>query len=302
MELFDLEAAEFCSINGTYREDYRRVLELRAEARFPIDRCADCGFVYARWLPSAEFLNKVYEEVIVAARAEEISRVLGGIGRRMEYVGKLLQLLVPRRQGMRVLDFGCGFGFTAKILASSDLDTIAYDTSPLRIAMLERAHPHLRATAAWADVKAATPLGAVVIDNVLEHVPDPAATVEELSTLCESGALLYVSVPSYEQATLKALARARAVASLTDMTLNPWEHLNYFDLAHLDSLMRRCSFEPLAPCELGRSPNIGLRPEARTFARAKNGLASAVRLARFVATGSAVETVQDRFYRRARRC
>ncbi len=82
------------------------------------------------------------------------------------------------------------------------------------------------------------------------------------------------------------------------MTLNPWEHLNYFTLEHLDSLMARGRFRRLAASVRVASPPVGLRAEGSIGARAGNALATTVRLARYVATGDVLATAEHAFYRR----
>ena len=90
--VFNLEADEFCRINWSYNSNYRSLLGIEEFAYFPIDRCLQCGFVYARLLPSAEFLNGVYERVINADIAENASWNLHDLARRLEYVGKITLL------------------------------------------------------------------------------------------------------------------------------------------------------------------------------------------------------------------
>jgi hypothetical protein len=83
-----------------------------------------------------------------------------------------------------------------------------------------------------------------------------------------------------------------------DMTLNPWEHLNYFTLEHLDALMARIRFRRLTASDRAASPSIGLRAERSLGSRLRNGLASTLRLIRYVVDGDVLATAAHAFYRR----
>src|SRR6516165_1904159 len=90
--MFNLEVDQFCRINWSYNSDYRTILGIEDIKYFPIDRCVQCGFIYARFLPSTEFLNKIYELVINGKIAEKVSWDLQDLARRLGYIGKLFWL------------------------------------------------------------------------------------------------------------------------------------------------------------------------------------------------------------------
>jgi hypothetical protein len=108
----------------------------------------------------------------------------------------------------------------------------------------------------------------------------------------------YVSVPPYEKAFLHAQIERHRRGLAIDMTLNPWEHLNYFSLGHLDELMRGAGFRRLAASERTHEPALGVRAERKALRRWKNAAASMVRLARYAARGDAMQSAEQAFYRR----
>jgi rubredoxin len=103
--LFDLEAAQFCSANWTYTQQYSALLGIARSSRFPIDRCSSCGFIYARLLPSLGFLSSVYEEVIDNEKCREGSENRDSYARRLSYLSMMLQL-ARRKDGLKALDYG----------------------------------------------------------------------------------------------------------------------------------------------------------------------------------------------------
>jgi SAM-dependent methyltransferase len=292
--LLTLEAAQFCSVNWTYSADFRALLSLPAGALFPIDRCMGCGFVYARLLPDEGFLATVYDRVIAQGECVSGSENIASYGRRLRYVAQLLDL-APASAPLSALDFGSGLGVTLRILRACQVRAWGLDPSNSR-----RAYPGGPEDQVVGDLSAlegAGPFDLLVCDNVLEHLADPRETIRRIVPLLAPEAVAYVSVPGYEDrmidAQIEAVRRSRPV----DMTLNPWEHLNYFSLHHLDALMREAGFRRI-PAANRAHVDVGLRPEPRFQARLKNAAASALRLARYAFTGDVGGTAESAFYRR----
>jgi SAM-dependent methyltransferase len=294
--MFNLEVDQFCRINWSYNSDYRTILGIEDIKYFPIDRCLQCGFVYARFLPSAQFLNKIYERVIDGKIAHKASWDLQDLARRLGYIGKLFGLMLDHHD-RAILDFGCGFGATTRLLADCGLKTVAYDPSRIRVESVQRRCAEAVVAYDLKDLEENGPYAGIILDNVLEHIPDPDVVIKFIGGLMIHGAIVYLSVPSYEEANIRRLKRDIQRNRLSEMTLNPWEHLNYFDVEHLDGLMRKYGLVPLRGCELPGPVEIGLRPEIFASRRRRNSIASAYRLLRYAINGTAVDSVCERFYR-----
>ena len=302
--LMALEARDFASLNWTYVRDYAIRLGIEESALFPIDRCRSCSFVYARSQPNGAFLAKVYDEVIDTGLAASASATPLDATRRMRYVARLAALALSAVEvgelamSKRALDFGSGFGRTSRLLAELGCDVVAFDPSPPRREALGARSTSIRVVSTLEEVVEHGSYRIVVIDNVLEHLPHPRRTLDRLGEVLDQGAVVFVSVPSYEPERVDRLVRDHLAGQLKDMTLNPWEHLNYFDLWHLDRMMADIGLVALRACELPAPIEIGLRPEMHTSRRIANALASATRLAKFAWTGNVMDTVEERYYRR----
>jgi SAM-dependent methyltransferase len=290
-----LEAAEFCSANWTYRQDFREIVSLPERAEFPIVRCNACRFVFAALLPGESFLRKVYEEVIRHEDCVAGSENEESYATRLRNVATLIELAPRTSATTRALDFGSGAGVTLRILAACGVEAAGFDPSAKRVQY--GAGRGVSVVASLPEVQASAPYAMVVADNVLEHVPEPRETVAFIRTCVETGAIVFVSVPAYEEPFLAAQLERHRKRETLDITLNPWEHLNYFSLRHLDRLMNESGFERLRAIDLPSPPPIGLRPERSRIARWKNGASSALRLARFAVTGDIGATAERAFYR-----
>lgn len=291
--LFNLKARQFCSANWSYSQDYPELLGISEEEAFPVDQCKSCRFIYARFLPTPEFLATVYDRVIHYEKCIQGSENSKSYARRLAYIATLIGL-APASKTLRALDYGCGLGVSLRILQAASIETVGFDNSLLRSQTIKD----------WGiivenekQIQNNGPFEIIVCDNVLEHLADPAGTLNFLASVCRPEAVIYVSVPSYESRMVKKQLTALRKQQDLDMTLNPWEHLNYFTLEHLDRMMNRAGFIPIEATQLPSAPNIGLRPELHTMARLKNSLASARRLIRYALKGRIERTVEHTFYR-----
>jgi 2-polyprenyl-3-methyl-5-hydroxy-6-metoxy-1,4-benzoquinol methylase len=293
--LFKLNASQFCRANWTYAENYNELLGLTGNESFPIDRCLTCGFIYARLLPSLNFLKLVYEQVISFSECHAGSENAPGYARRIRYVATLIDLCAGK-EDLHAFDFGCGLGVTLRLLRSVNATVIGYDPSPIRTDSIKA--PGVTVLRTLNEIESLqAKFDMVICDNVLEHVPEPSKTMKLIAALCKPGSVLFVSVPGYEDAFVKRQLEAIDKGEMIDMTLNPWEHLNYFNLLTLDRMLRNAGFEAVKASELPEHVNIGLRPETTPLNRLKNGLASTVRMIQYMARGDTNRSVEHSFYR-----
>ena len=294
--IFDLPAQEFCAANWTYSKDYPRILDIAPEARFPVSRCLHCGFLYAELAPDAAFLALVYEEVIRHEDNLVANEVARGVAHRMRYIADLLELAHPR-QPLQGLDYGCGLGVTLRLMESAGVKSVGFDASSIRTtyaasanATIVRSHGNLQKLA---------PYDLIVCDNILEHLPDPAETISFLASVSAAGAAMFVSVPDYNHRFIESQRRNINEGLKPDMSLNPWEHLNYFDIDHLDVMLKKAGFAPIPVPELVGTVDIGLRRDAGFVPRFKNACASGLRLAAYALLGRALRGPNRVFYRYA---
>ncbi len=87
------------------------------------------------------------------------------------------------------------------------------------------------------------PVDVVHLHNVLEHVPDPAALLDTAHGALAPGGLVSVTVPNDFNPLQEALV---SLHGHRRWWVSPREHLNYFDRADLEALLRRRGFEPCA--------------------------------------------------------
>jgi hypothetical protein len=156
--------------------------------------CPRCEVVYLDPLPSAKDLATLYQQTvqfsdIVYTDPDRIEKVL-------EYCGNSLStfaLLPP--PGGQMLEVGAGLAWMSRVAKSvrSDLKTVAQDLSN----ECEQQCP-------WVDryfvgaldaLSERGPYHLISLTHVIEHVPDPAATLVEVANLLARGGKVFITAP-----------------------------------------------------------------------------------------------------------
>ena len=185
--------------------DHERVVFRGAEERFGLGgqfsvlECTTCRF---RWtdLPPDFPLGDWYErgywresdsgginaEPSSPSRLRSLWRALNGSARPSRWI-----------TSGRVLDMGCGPGYDALEMRQLGADVIGLDTS---VAALSRAAKSGLPTVCGDGTElpfADESFDAVVMSQVLEHLPDPEATLDEVRRILRPGGSLLVMLPNY---------------------------------------------------------------------------------------------------------
>lgn len=229
--------------NGTHRGHV-----VDSVGGYDIVACDACGFRHALPLPTASQQRAAYEEAyyrdekptyVVRAREDaEWSRLAWDD--RLSLFENLLQ--PDAAHPLSVLDIGCGPGWFLK--AATDRGWKAQGVEPSNIAAEHARGLGLSVVNAMFDEKTAPTIGradVVHLNNMLEHVADPIGLLRLGVDRVWPGGLVCVGVPNDYNA-LQAAARASGTSA---WWLVPPHHLNYFDFASLEALLRRLGLEPV---------------------------------------------------------
>lgn len=175
--------------------------------RFGLLRCAACGTfrIDPRPLASQAEAGGFYSEYYAGL----VPEVHGG-GRRSSRFWRVVEqvpgLAVPHQ---RALDIGCGDGHLCAELARAGwAEVIGIDLSRPRIERARERYPHLHFYGSLdeAGIEEGS-LDLVVLDNVIEHLLDPRAELQNLVSRLRPTGRLVVITPSLESGHYRLLGR-----------------------------------------------------------------------------------------------
>jgi len=246
--LAQVSASAFCEANSTYRRDWARLLGLPADARFPLCRCRSCGFVFAGWRPSKEFLSKVYDEVIDADIGFRESIRSSWVAHQARISAFALDELELRHglasRPLRVLDIGCSYGNQLQILRVAGFEVLGVDTSPRVQAHLARVGVPFEDSVEKACGRG--PFDLILLNEVLEHLPDFRTPLRAVRTALREDGIAWISVPDFSEWRLDKALRELRQGERPVRELNLWEHLNYFTPRALREIALEEGFKPCA--------------------------------------------------------
>lgn len=140
----------------------------------------------------------------------------------------LRSLLAFKLPPARVLEVGCGHGGFVAMLRQAGYDAVGLELSPsiVRFAQDTFGVPVLTGPVEEQSSLEPGSFDAVVMMDVMEHLPDPAATLGRCLHLLKPDGVLFAQTPGYPEA--QSLSALEATGHKFPMMLDPAEHLYLF--------------------------------------------------------------------------
>lgn len=165
-----------------------------------------------------------------------VARARADLGERcVHWLRSLLRYKLPPA---RVLEVGCGHGGFVAMLRQAGFDATGLELSPsvVQFAADTFGVPVLTGPVEDQSIPAGS-LDAVVMMDVMEHLPRPLETLGRCLDLLKPDGVLLVQTPGYPERT--SLAALHATGHKFPMMLDPNEHLFLFSPAAAADLFRR---------------------------------------------------------------
>ena len=206
--------------------------------------CPQCGTVFHGVVPAPEILAAFYSALqaatIATARPVETHRE----EQRLLELMMVVRFLQPAAPRPSVLDFGTGDGSWARLAGATGCGVSVTDTA-------ETAFPSLTAAGVACLAPDRLPPSSfdfINVEQVFEHLPDPATILSTLAASLRPNGILKIGVPHDPNLRAKLAAPDWSAPKNSPSSLNslaPIEHLNAFTPAGLDLLGVRFNLVPL---------------------------------------------------------
>jgi len=244
-----------------------------------IVRCMNCGLMYAYPRATAAIAQYVAAGQTGASMSLQTPEVIRAFDKLPDYepIGLDLRKLLPR--GRTLLEVGCHAGVLLDRFRGQGWSVSGVEPDG-RAANFARSHYGL-------DVKASTledagydpaTFDAVVMLHVIEHLDDPAGTVQAIARVLRPQGFLAVETPVYDTLMYRLLGRR-------ERSLSCDGHIVFYTGRTLAALLERCGFEIVAQRRVGRTMslgrllwNIGVMSKSKTVQRMIERLSAALGL------------------------
>jgi SAM-dependent methyltransferase len=205
---------------------------------FQVVVCSGCGTGRFEPFPSPDEIAGFYPPTYYGGAGRKFTSTVEGLVRSLaSRKARALSRGLPA--GGRVLDVGCGRGTLLGDLADLGFDTHGVEVSQ---AAAEGVDPRTRIRIAWTLAEAGYPAESfdlVILWHVLEHLPDPIATLREIHRILRPDGQVSIAVPNFSSLQAKA-------TSASWFHLDPPRHLFHFPLRALRSMLSDSGFETVS--------------------------------------------------------
>lgn len=200
-----------------------------------IRECAACGLGWMHPPPTEEELSAFYPPDYYGAEGVKF-RGLIEWAIRLVGVRRLRFITSHLPPGAAVLDVGCGRGVLLRELADRGYRVYGTERSPEAVCGADpraeiRCVPTLR-HAAFSDGM----FDLVIVWHVLEHLPDPRDTLQEIHRLLKPGGSAIIAVPNYSSWQSRW-------SGADWFHLDPPRHLFHFSMTALERLLTETGFQ-----------------------------------------------------------
>ena len=220
----------------------------QASAKFPFRKyqvyaCSNCGFQWLHPQPTAEELSKIYtNEYFLGSEDFDTSEIVKKLKRATAemYLEQLLvDMASPHQNTSSLLEIGCGMGdfllaAQARGFQVSGLEVTDYlvEYANKRLGL-----PGVRKGYIESSNFEKASFDIIAFFDVIEHVQDPIAYMENVKDLLKESGKIYLVTPSLDSWSAKLLGSRWMEYKV--------EHLSYFNRRSLAHLLEKTGFKKI---------------------------------------------------------
>lgn len=195
---------------------------------FWMARCADCGTLFVDPRPDDGLLAEIYAREQDTTPADRLGDFLARQARRRART-------LARMGVRRVLEVGSAAGEFLDVLRAQGIETEGVEPGPAAADAEAKGH---RIHRRWIQQMPAptAPFDAVVLWEVLEHLPEPGAALAGIRAFVRPGGVVALSTPSIAGVPARLLGRRFPM-------INPPHHLTLFSRSGLSHLLERAGLQ-----------------------------------------------------------
>ncbi|MEK6954510.1 MAG: methyltransferase domain-containing protein [Candidatus Micrarchaeota archaeon] len=216
-----------------------------ASGQLRLVKCNKCGFVYLNPRLKTPTLMKLYNEG--AFSSPDYYAETSEADKR-SFEDRLAMIESFTNKG-KILDAGCSVGSFLEIAKNRGWKVTGFDIN--RKAITECRRKGIDAVCTTLEETNFPPnyFDAISMNDFIEHVPDPLATLKGANRLLKNDGILFISTPKINS-LLYRIFRKRWIH------LKPWQHLSFFTPITINKILRKAGFKVVRCFTLGRHRSV----------------------------------------------
>lgn len=228
----------------------------QSEVQASIVRCSECGLLYQNPRPDSTEMSKYYPPDYDLYHVDQKIKKSSWLMRRaMQYgIDKRCRMVTREKSAGALLDLGCATGvFLTNMRRFPGWEVYGVEPSEYAVQVARETHG-LNVFCGSLEEAAfqENQFDVVTLWDVLEHLPDPDASLRELHRILKPGGILVLRVPNIESWDARIFGQYWA-------GLEPPRHYYIFSPRTLGQLLAKNGFEVKhMGCEIGSYPTFVL--------------------------------------------
>ena len=190
-------------------------------------KCAACGFVFSKKIPSKEVIEKYYENYGLGDFISPIT---------IKRYHEILDEFEPFRKTNRILDVGCGTGYFLNEAKKRGWEVYGTEISQKSVDICSKKGIIMKKGFLNAADFEPNSFDIILSIEVIEHINNPKEEMSNFYTLLRKGGLVYVTTPNFN-----SLLRLKLKAAYNVITYP--EHLCYYTPNSLKKLFKLNGFK-----------------------------------------------------------
>jgi SAM-dependent methyltransferase len=234
----------------------------------PVFKCNNCSSFYSR----IDYVCQSQADILLKSLAYHVPREVCAKKRVADILKRISEKSWLPNQPLSMLDIGCGVGWSLVVAEQKGIraigvepgkDAAEYATGVLKVDVINSLFK--------ADMFGHEKFDLIILDQVLEHVPDPASMLEDVFRLLKRHGVLFLGVPPIDWSRIMVslslrfsirfkrwlennplTRRLAGVLSVHDTFRYPEGHINCLSAKAVSVLADRCGAEVMEQYHLSR--------------------------------------------------
>ncbi|MEI6137662.1 MAG: class I SAM-dependent methyltransferase [Mariniphaga sp.] len=227
-------------LNPTYRKEWFSEATIESDIELPIVQCSSCQFTYSQYTLSEALQFDYYTVAIDKDKSLEKIFTYPKRNWFISIWNRLHSSMSQLQDQIKVLDFGSGWGDFLAIAKSPGVEVFGLEFDVRKIAYAKSIGVQ---SGNLEFIKNQAPFDVFICNHVLEHLDKPYEALVELKSLVKKGAVGFISVPDFNDNSMKHEILAIQKGEPFSKNIDPLGHLNYFTPDNFNRLIEKAGFK-----------------------------------------------------------